>query len=77
MDAKNQSRRKGPGIKVELDATCCACGGKMIPHPRKSLTWICARSHWWNRKRKHAYLVMKVEEVPIPLEIPLSDKLKR
>lgn len=34
----------------------CGCGGRMIPHPRKPLVWICDRSHWWNR-RKHAYLI--------------------
>jgi hypothetical protein len=51
--------------KVNLTGMC-QCGGKIIPHPRKALTWICERSRWWNRKRGHAYLIGRFETLPPP-----------
>lgn len=48
--------------EIKVTGTCGKCGGKMIPHPRKLLVWICENSHWWNRKR-HAYLVGSLKVV--------------
>jgi hypothetical protein len=42
-------------LSIKVDGEC-DCGGKLIPHPRKPLVWICEHSRWWNRM-KHAYLI--------------------
>lgn len=45
----------------------CACGGKMVQvknwRGRLLPEWKCERSHWWDRRRKHAYLVVTAELV--------------
>ena len=52
-------------IHVQLTARC-HCGGNLVPHKRKPLVWICDRSHWWNRRRGHAYLIGRMQVLPDP-----------